>query len=175
MTNRNPFPFCLQALVQSMDEQQVRSALLALLKRGQASIDIIQRLSARAGSSAASTPVSAKPSWCHCGCCKQEKREKERVCCQHKPCIATSEFSAVCLNKYVLEAVARRHIDWLADDQPVIIPNNLLRKACYRQYIAWRYNYLGARNRRVSPSCVVWRVRENFPSSNGGYMGYMSD
>ena len=32
------------------------------------------------------------------------------------------------------------------------------RKAAYRQYILWVYDYLGRGNRRVAPSCVILKI-----------------
>lgn len=46
------------------------------------------------------------------------------------------------------------------------------RHAGYRQYVLWRFGRIGAGNRVVIPSCVVWRIRDTFPSSLGQYTGF---
>ena len=37
-----------------------------------------------------------------------------------------------------------------------------------------RFGKLGKGNRRVVPSCVVWAMRDSFPSATGIYMGFGS-
>ena len=53
--------------------------------------------------------------------------------------------------------------------------NKALRHAAYRQFTLWRYQYLGANNRRVIPSCCVWKIRDKFPSLSQVYTGFRPD
>ena len=53
--------------------------------------------------------------------------------------------------------------------------NKALRRAAYRQFTLWRYQYLGANNRRVIPSCCVWKIRDKFPSLSQVYTGFRPD
>ena len=45
-------------------------------------------------------------------------------------------------------------------------------KAGYRQFILARHGFLGEGNRQICPSCVVLKIREQYPSVTGVYMGY---
>ena len=53
--------------------------------------------------------------------------------------------------------------------------NKALRHAAYRQFTLWWYQYLGANNRRVVPSCCVWKIRDKFPSFSQVYTGFRPD
>ena len=45
------------------------------------------------------------------------------------------------------------------------------RKSANRQFILARYGHLGKGNRHVCPSCVKLKIREQYPSVTGVYMG----
>ena len=53
--------------------------------------------------------------------------------------------------------------------------NKSLRHAAYRQFSLWRYQYLGANNRRVISSCCVRKFRDKFPSLVGNYTGFRAN
>ena len=46
------------------------------------------------------------------------------------------------------------------------------RKAAYRQYIMYQHGYLGRSVRKVIPSCVVWKVRDQYPAPDNIYLGF---
>ena len=46
------------------------------------------------------------------------------------------------------------------------------RYASYRQFIWWIYTKLGKGVRRVIPSCVVLKIRQNIPEDNDQYVPY---
>lgn len=123
--------------------------------------------------------------WCQCQECKIEEREIDCLCCQEVAalnskfdresmhCITqSSEFDTLCLNKTVLKNVLTGlHVsrgDFLEDD----VTNRSLRFAAYKQFVWWIFKNLGRRNRRVIPSCVIWKIRNNYPELNGKYTLY---
>ena len=109
--------------------------------------------------------------WCICGRCRHMPLEVENICCRQRICITREEFfqSAV-LDMGVLSIAIVNRSDVFADD-PEYTPASY-RKAAYRQWILWQHGYLGRANRRVVPSCVVWAVRDKYPSPDGLYLGF---
>ena len=109
--------------------------------------------------------------WCVCGKCQVMEQPIENVCCRKRPCICTTEFfTSVVLDTNVLSIAIVDRSDVYADD-PDYSPASY-RKSAYRQWILWQHGYLGRANRRVVPSCVVWTVRNLYPSPDGRYLGF---
>jgi len=95
----------------------------------------------------------------------------ENVCCRKRQCITTTDFfQSVVLDSNVLSIAIVNRSDVYADT-PDYTPASY-RKAAYRQWILWQHGYLGRANRRVIPSCVVWSVRDHYPSPIGVYLGF---
>uniref|UniRef100_A0A667Y2V3 P2X purinoreceptor 7 intracellular domain-containing protein n=1 Tax=Myripristis murdjan TaxID=586833 RepID=A0A667Y2V3_9TELE len=86
--------------------------------------------------------------WCTCGNCRDMPTDLERKCCGQDPnnCVSLlPHFSQYCLT----EGFLRIHRQ-------------------YREDIT----VLGQGNRRVIPSCCVWRIRDRFPDPQGHYTGF---
>ena len=72
------------------------------------------------------------------------------------------------LDSNILSVAIVNRSDTFADE-PDYSPH---RKAAYRQWIMWQHGYLGRTNRKVIPSCVVWKVRSRYPAPGGVYVGF---
>ena len=101
--------------------------------------------------------------WCKCGECNIEKREIDCLCyqnskfdCENMSCVIKSiEFETLCINKLVLENVLTGLHESRGDHMEKTWSNRYLR--CSLQ--AWVFKSLGKGNRRVIPSCALWRIR----------------
>ena len=51
--------------------------------------------------------------------------------------------------------------------------NQSFRYAAYRQFIRCVFKPLGKGNRRVIPSCALWKIREHFPEPDEEYVEYL--
>ena len=124
--------------------------------------------------------------WCKCGGnCKIEKRNIDCLCCQEVHalnskfdakndigCITESkDFETLCTNKTVLENVLvglhKARGEYLEENTS----NRSFRYAAYRQFIRWVFKRLGKGNRRVIPSCALWKI-EHFPEPDEEYVEY---
>ncbi|XP_059921533.1 P2X purinoceptor 7-like [Gadus macrocephalus] len=136
--------------------------------------------------------------WCACGKCRQMPTEHESRCCTEwdlvvtagmanlnvsvdetvSPCISINEVRQL-LNKTVLETFFWvPKINWKKRPTPEG-PNGQLsdrqyRLVAYRVILEWalKGQPLGRGNRLGLPSCVVWAVRDAFPSPTGQYAGF---
>lgn len=114
---------------------------------------------------------STSPPWCKCSKCRVMPQDIENKCCGQRRCVTTHiRFTELCLDPDVLQLAVRNRGDIRNDRED----NNTrsFRKAAYRQYVLDRYGHLGKGNRKVCPSCVVLKVRQNYPSQTGVYMGF---
>ena len=50
--------------------------------------------------------------------------------------------------------------------------NRGMRHGAYTNFTFWKHGKLGRGNRRVIPSCCVWKIRARYASSNGLYKGF---
>ena len=109
--------------------------------------------------------------WCVCGNCRPMPQEIENKCCRLKDCITTTDrFAKLCLDQDVLQLCVRNMGEIRNDREDN--STRSFRKAAYRQFILARHGHLGKGNRRVCPSCVVLRIRRQYPLPTGVYMGY---
>lgn len=122
-------------------------------------------------------PAAALP-WCTCENCREMATDAERKCCGQGPeyCISKlPHFDLYCLEDGYLHI----HRDYRND---VLVvgevrepgdDNRQFRYAAYRQYIFWQHGSMGQGNRRVIPSCCIWRIRDKYPDPHGQYTGFL--
>lgn len=101
------------------------------------------------------------PEWCRCGKSEPMPQQVENMCCGLKKCITHPDVLELCI----------RNAGDIRNDREDN-STRAFRKAAYRQFTLARYGHLGKGNRQVCPSCVLLKIREQYPSVTGVYMGY---
>ncbi|XP_004475537.2 P2X purinoceptor 7 [Dasypus novemcinctus] len=120
------------------------------------------------------------PRWCQCGNClpsqlPENRRCLEELCCRKKPgaCITSSDlFRQLVLSRQALQFLLLYQEPLLALDSDAT--NARLRHCAYRCYAAWRFGSQDVADFAILPSCCRWRIRREFPKSQGQYSGFRS-
>lgn len=123
--------------------------------------------------------------WCKCGNCEDMPSEEECFCCRELETAAVFELgddACKCIieHAHFVSIVILKDALWTAlvgmhDREACHLPNRNNvppRYASYRQFTWWVHNRIGRRIRRVIPSCVVNRIRREYPAPDGIYVGY---
>ena len=111
------------------------------------------------------------PPWCKCSKCRIMLQDIENKCCGQRRCVTThARFAKLCLDPDVLQLAVQNRGDIRNDREDN--STRSFRKSEHRQYVLDHYGHLGKGNRKVCPSCVVLKVRQNYPSQTGVYMGF---
>ena len=158
-----------QAFVSTLNTDQCQKLIVEVYGHA-GGISLAKALLSNDGSSENPESPGNLP-WCTCGKCRAMPIPEENVCCRSRPCITTTEsFETIVTNREVLSVAIVHRSDVYSDD-PEYGPSDY-RKAAYRQWTLWRCGYLGRRNRKVAPSCVVWAVRTKYPAPDNNYLGF---
>ncbi|XP_053569488.1 uncharacterized protein LOC128659927 [Bombina bombina] len=119
--------------------------------------------------------------WCVCGNCQAMPTTRESICCRDVENIYSKipdGSSCICEDPYVSISLTSRQ--YLVQVYRLLasykkIPNNPnerdLRKISYRSFTIFAHGYLGLRNRKAIPSCVVSTIRNAFPAPDRMYVG----
>ena len=114
------------------------------------------------------------PNWCKCRHCQPMSQEIENKCCGLRKCITTSRrFQKLCLDPEVLDLCIRNRGDIRNDREDT--STSSFHKAAYQQLILEKNGYLGKGNCKVAQACAVIRVRRQYPSATGTYMGFRQE
>ncbi|XP_060067060.1 uncharacterized protein LOC132547309 [Ylistrum balloti] len=165
----------LRNRVNEMEAADAMSLLLRVVERFSSMVfDLVEDAGAAGSGGYHPPPGANSPPWCSFGNCREMPTAPERLCCRKDPanCITNlPDFQVLVLDEAVL-ALAR-----LYRQDTFALPeeedwNKANRHAAYRQYIFWQLGRLGTGDRRVIPSCAVWKIRERYPDQFGQYTGF---
>lgn len=131
--------------------------------------------------------------WCNCNHCVSMLTDHESLCCSesesvrrvrgsHECIIDHQSFLNLIISKDALNLLRHQTIRKTSNRKKrntltaENLPNNSWRYLAYKQFVIWicASNTLGKSNRIVLPSCVVSKIREQFPTPNADYVGYQT-
>lgn len=107
-------------------------------------------------------------------CCQEQKKVKEMA--GSLPCITEHRlFELYCLNQDILDLEYKKlRVCRPLSTRNIKQINAKYRYTAYCQFVWWVHGKLGKENRVTLPSCVVTRVRKEFPAPNpADYTGFM--
>ncbi|KAG7462307.1 hypothetical protein JOB18_022309 [Solea senegalensis] len=107
-------------------------------------------------------------------CCREIPKVLRRLNQLQNPpsCMADHPgFEPVCLNVFSLQKALNIY---RADYGPLRLRGreHRYRYLAYRSFVSWCWGFLGRRLRVPLPSCVVRRIRIEYPDAEGIYVGF---
>ncbi|XP_056624140.1 uncharacterized protein LOC130437043 isoform X2 [Triplophysa dalaica] len=124
--------------------------------------------------------------WCKCENCNKMSSEVENVCCLEiqkvvrrmnqvsgpLKCVTHHPgFQIICLNPYTLQNMNNIY---MADYGPVRrrTEEERFRFIAHQSFVSWCWGFLGREVRVALPSCVVLRIKQEFPDPDGQFVGF---
>ncbi|XP_019622999.1 PREDICTED: uncharacterized protein LOC109469054 [Branchiostoma belcheri] len=84
------------------------------------------------------------------------------------------EFHPLCIMRAALKTALIQRANLGLQDVREPLSNRILRLSAYRQFTCWAHKRrLGKAVRRVIPACAVVKIREEYPSPDGVYVGFL--
>lgn len=172
LSNINQRQEKLMEEVSTMTDEERKHLLCRLVENYPQLILDILRPAARQPGGYHPGPGQALPDWCVCGHCREMPTAVERQCCGKVSCVTLlPDFQVLILDEAVLALARLYRRDILVfDDEADVRKAN--RHQAYRQFILWTFGRLTVGDRRVVPSCSVWKIRDKFPDPFGQYTGF---
>ena len=111
------------------------------------------------------------PAWCVCGKCR-DKIASERVCCNQAGCVLMIDknLAAIVLNRDALRTAVNASRLRLCERE-WDYSNDTMRHTAYKQYVYFAIGHTGKGKRICPPNCVLWRIRDMYPSVEP-YVGF---
>ncbi|XP_033103328.1 P2X purinoceptor 7-like isoform X2 [Anneissia japonica] len=165
-------------MIRDLPEADVRQLLFRCLEKNQGLvIDVVDKINQKSDDvQPTREAVTQVPDWCVCSYCKEMPTDLERLCCNMKPELCLSK--EVTMDAYVLNELSlafsrarKRDFRQIAELEPEE-QNKSNRHHSYMLFIYWRHQRLLRGDRRIIPSCCVWRIRDKFPSPTRTYRGF---
>ena len=127
---------------------------------------------ARSSKNCIEASIILVPEWCICQNCVEMPTAAERKCCKKAPskCLALDHHWYFLLNPFNIALHNGFRSDILAEQEEAN-KNKSLRHGLYRMFIMWVHKKLSG-DRRVIPSCCVWKIRNEFPDEFRQYTGF---
>ncbi|XP_033103334.1 P2X purinoceptor 7-like isoform X6 [Anneissia japonica] len=168
----------VKEMIRDLPEADVRQLLFRCLEKNQGLvIDVVDKINQKSDDvQPTREAVTQVPDWCVCSYCKEMPTDLERLCCNMKPELCLSK--EVTMDAYVLNELSlafsrarKRDFRQIAELEPEE-QNKSNRHHSYMLFIYWRHQRLLRGDRRIIPSCCVWRIRDKFPSPTRTYRGF---
>ncbi|KAE8635861.1 hypothetical protein XENTR_v10002769 [Xenopus tropicalis] len=146
--------------------------------------DPLRQTTSQAAHAETAHPRLQNLDWCTCKNCIIMPTVLENICCReisnvlklmdpsHSCIVENTTFIERCLKEDFVYFILRllKNLKTRPSDDDY---HRYLRMTGYRTFTVWVHDFLGKKNRRPIPSCVVTAIRTAFPDSHNLYRGFI--